>query len=38
MVPRSELVRLTNENLSLRQQIGERWAEQKAAARGKAEA
>jgi tetratricopeptide (TPR) repeat protein len=35
MVPRSELVRLTNENLSLRQQIGERWAEQKAAARGK---
>jgi tetratricopeptide (TPR) repeat protein len=35
MVPRSELVRLTNENLSLRKQIGERWAEQKAAARGK---
>ena len=35
MVPRSELVRLTNENLSLRQQIGERWAEQKAAARVK---
>jgi tetratricopeptide (TPR) repeat protein len=31
MVPRSELVRLNNENLSLRQQIGERWAEQKAA-------
>src|SRR5262245_6125571 len=35
MVPRSELVRLTNENLSLRKQIGERWAEQKAGARGK---
>ena len=35
MVPRSELVRLTNENLSLRQQIGERWADQKAAARVK---
>ena len=35
MVPRSELVRLNNENLSLRKQIGERWAEQKAAARGK---
>ena len=35
MVPRSELVRLTNENLSLRKQIGERWAEQKAAARVK---
>jgi tetratricopeptide (TPR) repeat protein len=35
MVPRSELVRLTNENLRLRQQIGERWAEQKAAARVK---
>jgi tetratricopeptide (TPR) repeat protein len=35
MVPRSELVRLTNENLSLRKQIGERWAEQKAASRGK---
>jgi tetratricopeptide (TPR) repeat protein len=31
MVPRSELVRLNNENLNLRQQIGERWAEQKAA-------
>jgi len=35
MVPRSELVRLANENLSLRRQIGEHWAEQKAAARGK---
>ena len=35
MVPRSELVRLTNENLSLRKQIGEGWAEQKAAARVK---
>ena len=35
MVPRSELVRLTNENLSLRQQVGERWAEQKAASRVK---
>ena len=35
MVPRSELVRLTNENLSLRQQVSERWAEQKAAARVK---
>jgi tetratricopeptide (TPR) repeat protein len=35
MVPRSEVVRLTNENLSLRKQIGERWAEQKAAARVK---
>lgn len=35
MVPRSELVRLTNENLSLRQQIGEHWAEEKAAAHGK---
>ncbi len=31
MVPRSELVRLNNENLNLREQIGERWAEQKAA-------
>jgi tetratricopeptide (TPR) repeat protein len=31
MVPRAELVRLNNENLRLRQQIGERWAEQKAA-------
>ncbi len=36
MVPRSELVRLTNENLSLRKQIGERWAEQKAASPRKA--
>jgi nucleoid-associated protein YgaU len=35
MVPRSELVRLNNENLSLRKQIGERWAEQKAAIRAK---
>jgi tetratricopeptide (TPR) repeat protein len=35
MVPRSELVRLTNENLSLRKQIGERWAEQKVASRVK---
>ena len=35
MVPRSELVRLTNENLSLRKQIDERWAEQKATARVK---
>ncbi len=35
MVPRSELVRLNNENLSLRKQIGERWAEEKASARGK---
>ena len=35
MVPRSELVRLNNENLSLRKQIDERWAEQKAAARAK---
>lgn len=35
MVPRSELVRLNNENLSLRKQIGERWAEEKAAAREK---
>lgn len=31
MVPRSELVRLNNENLNLRKQIGERWAENKAA-------
>lgn len=31
MVPRSELVRLNNENLNLRKQIGERWAEEKAA-------
>ena len=35
MVPRSEVVRLNNENLSLRKQIGERWAENKAAAAGK---
>ena len=31
MVPRAEVVRLNNENLSLRKQIGERWAENKAA-------
>jgi tetratricopeptide (TPR) repeat protein len=31
MVPRSELVRLNNENLNLRKQIGEHWAENKAA-------
>ncbi len=31
MVPRAELVRLSNENLNLRKQISERWAEQKAA-------
>lgn len=31
MVPRSELVRLNNENLNLRKQVGEHWAEQKAA-------
>ena len=31
MVPRSELARLTNENLNLRQQIEERWAANKAA-------
>jgi tetratricopeptide (TPR) repeat protein len=30
MVPRSELVRLNNENLSLRKQIGEGWAKEKA--------
>ncbi len=30
MVPRSEAVRLRNENLSLRKQLEERWAEQKA--------
>jgi tetratricopeptide (TPR) repeat protein len=30
MVPRSELVRLNNENLSLRKQIGENWAQEKA--------
>ena len=27
MVPRSELARLNNENLELRKQIGERWAD-----------
>jgi LysM repeat protein len=32
MVPRADLVRLNNENLSLRQQLGERWAAQKLAA------
>jgi tetratricopeptide (TPR) repeat protein len=31
MVPRSELVRLNNENLNLRKQISEHWVEQKAA-------
>ena len=31
MVPRSEVVRLNNENLNLRKQIGERWAENKVA-------
>jgi tetratricopeptide (TPR) repeat protein len=31
MVPRAEVVRLRNENLSLRKQIGERWAAKKAA-------
>ncbi|HXA10293.1 MAG TPA: LysM peptidoglycan-binding domain-containing protein [Chthoniobacterales bacterium] len=31
MVPRSEVVRLRNENLNLRQQIEGRWAEKKAA-------
>ena len=31
MVPRSEVVRLNNENLKLRKQIGERWAEEKLA-------
>jgi nucleoid-associated protein YgaU len=35
MVPRSEVVRLNNENLNLRKQIGEHWAENKAAAAGK---
>ncbi len=30
MVPRSELVRLNNENLNLRKQIGEDWAKKKA--------
>ena len=32
MVPRSELVRLNNENLQLRKQLGDRWAAQKLAA------
>lgn len=32
MVPRSEVVRLNNENLSLRKQISERWAQQKTTA------
>ena len=31
MVPRSEVVRLNNENLNLREQIGEHWAANKAA-------
>lgn len=31
MVPRAELVRLNNENLTLRKQVGERWAQEKAA-------
>ncbi|CAN5387716.1 hypothetical protein BH20VER3_BH20VER3_13820 [soil metagenome] len=31
MVPRSELVRLNNENLNLRKQLGERWAKDKVA-------
>ncbi len=31
MVPRAELVRLNNENLNLRKQISEGWAQQKAA-------
>jgi LysM repeat protein len=31
MVPRSEVVRLRNENLNLRQQIEDRWSEKKAA-------
>ncbi|MEO7725340.1 MAG: LysM peptidoglycan-binding domain-containing protein [Chthoniobacterales bacterium] len=31
MVPRAELVRLNNENLNLRQQVGERWSQEKAA-------
>ena len=37
MVPRSELVRLNNENLSLRKQIGEHWAEEKAESRASVE-
>jgi tetratricopeptide (TPR) repeat protein len=32
MVPRADLVRLNNENLRLREQLGERWAAQKLAA------
>ncbi|MEO8438953.1 MAG: LysM peptidoglycan-binding domain-containing protein [Spartobacteria bacterium] len=32
MVPRSELVRLNNENLTLRKQLGDRWATEKLAA------
>src|SRR4029078_9856619 len=32
MVPRSEVVKLNNENLSLRKQLGERWAADKLAA------
>jgi nucleoid-associated protein YgaU len=32
MVPRSEVVRLTNENLNLRKQLGDRWAAEKLAA------
>jgi LysM repeat protein len=32
MVPRSEFARLSNENLNLRQQLGERWAAEKLAA------
>ena len=31
MVPRTELVRLNNENLNLRKQLGDRWAAQKLA-------
>ena len=31
MVPRSELARLTNENLNLRKQLGDRWAAEKLA-------
>ncbi len=31
MVPRAELVRLNNENLTLRKQVSERWAQEKAA-------
>ena len=35
MVPRSEVVRLNNENLNLRKQLGERWAADKLAAQEK---